>query len=385
MAKNISILGSTGSIGVQTLEVLRDTGCAAVLGLTANNNIDLLEKQIYEFKPQKAAVMNEEKAFELKKRLTGSKTEILCGMDGVLETAQMGGVDTVVNALVGNVGLTPTMAAIAAGKNIALANKETLVTSGELVMSAVKENGVSLYPIDSEHSAIFQCLHGNGENPIEKIYLTASGGPFIAKNAEELQKVTLADALKHPNWTMGRKITIDSATMMNKGLEVIEAMWLFGVSLPQIHVLVHPQSIIHSMVEFADGAIMAQLGEPDMRVPIQYALAYPKRLKNNYPRLDFLTKSTLTFQPPDRELFPCLDLAFRAAEAGGNLPAVMNGANEAAVELFMSEKIRFVDIPLLIEKTMSAYNEKGGFSIETVLNADKWAREFVAGVCRGDY
>lgn len=377
MKKKVSILGSTGSIGTQTLEVLRDTGCADVFGLTANNNIELLEKQIYEFKPLKAAVMDERKAYELKKRLTGSETEILCGMDGVLEVAEMDGTDTVVNALVGNVGLTPTMAAIEAKKNIALANKETLVAAGELVMAAVMKNGVSLYPVDSEHSAVFQCLQGNPGNPVEKIYLTASGGPFRTKTAERLKSVTLADALKHPNWNMGKKITVDSATMMNKGLEVLEAKWLFDAELPQIEVLIHPQSVIHSMVQFEDGAVMAQLGEPDMRVPIQYALAYPKRLKNSYPRINFLVKNNLTFEPPKKELFPCLGLAYEAAKAGRNMPAVMNGANEAAVGLFIGGKIGFTDIALLIEKAMLAYNETGRFDLDSVIEAGRWAEEFV--------
>ena len=385
--KRIAVLGATGSIGVQTLDVVRETGCAEIVALTAHTNIDVLEKQIHACKPLKAVVTDEAKAAELRARLalTDSQTEVLCGMDGMYEVVSMPGVDCVVNAVVGNIGLQPTMCAIESGKEIALANKETLVTSGEIVMAAAKAKDVPILPIDSEHSAVFQSLQGNGGNPMRTLYLTASGGPFRTFSAEQLERVTAADALKHPNWSMGAKITIDSASMMNKGLEVIEARWLFDVSPSQIEVLVHPQSVIHSMVEYEDGAVMAQLGEPDMRVPIQYALTYPKRAANTFPRLDFLARNNLTFEPPKRELFPCLDMAYDALRIGGLMPTVLNGANEAAVALFLAEKIRFLDIARLIECAMSAYTVSDSgtaretLSIDAVLAVDAWARAFVAG------
>jgi len=380
MKKRIALLGSTGSIGTQTLDVVRETGCAEVLALAAHSHIDALEGQIYAFRPLKAAVMDDAKAVELQKRLAlnGCKTEIVCGMNGLFEIVSMAEVDCVVNAIVGNVGLRPTMAAIQNKKEIALANKETLVTSGALVMAAARANGVTVLPIDSEHSAILQCLRGNAGNQIRTLYLTASGGPFRTKTAAELAAVTAADALKHPNWSMGAKITIDSATMMNKGLEVIEAKWLFDVAAEQITVLVHPQSVVHSMVEYEDGAVMAQLGEPDMRVPIQYALTYPARLPNAFPKINFFERSTLTFEPPNGKLFPCLDMAYGALQAGGLFPAVMNGANEAAVDLFLRGAIRFLDISLLIEQALAAYTDENELSVAAVLRADAWAREFVA-------
>lgn len=374
MAENISILGSTGSIGTQTLEVVREIGGISVAAISANSNIDLLEVQAKEFKPELVCVMDENKALELKKRLLGCKCEVVSGMDGLIAAATISSADTVVNSVVGNIGLRPTVAAIKAGKNIALANKETLVTSGELVMKLLKENNVKMYPVDSEHSAIFQSLQGNSMNKIENIWLTASGGPF--RGMSDLSGVTLSDALNHPNWSMGKKITIDSATMMNKGLEVIEAKWLFDVDLDRIKVVVHPQSIVHSMVEYEDGAVIAQLGEPDMKVPIQYALTYPKRVKNSFPKLNFFERNNLTFEKPDLKVFRCLALAFDAIKTGGTMPAVLNGANEVAVAKFLDGKIGFTDIPALIEKTMSAYTVKYDYTLDDVLEADSFAREY---------
>ena len=284
-------------------------------------------------------------------------------------------VDTVLNSVVGNIGLEPTTKAIRSGKNIALANKETLVSAGELITRELKENNVKMYPVDSEHSAIFQCLQGNEGNKIKKILLTASGGPF--RTRENLEGITIKDALNHPNWSMGKKITVDSATLMNKGLEVIEAKWLFGVETEDIQVLVHPQSIVHSMVEYEDGAVIAQLGEPDMKVPIQYALTYPKRVKNNFPKIDFLLRNNLTFEAPKTELFPCLSLAYDAIKTGGTMPAVLNAANEIAVYAFIDEKIGFTDIPKLIKQAMKAYNVKYNYTLEEVLEADKWGRLYV--------
>jgi len=386
MKKRIAVLGATGSIGVQTLDVVQATGCAEIIALTAHTNIDVLEQQIHACKPRKAVVTDKVKAAELKARLalTDSATEVLGGMEGMYEVVSMPEVDCVVNAVVGNIGLQPTMHAIESGKEIALANKETLVTSGALVMVSAEAKGVPVLPIDSEHSAVFQCLQGNTGNTIRTLYLTASGGPFRTFSAEQLAHVTAEDALKHPNWSMGAKITIDSASMMNKGLEVIEARWLFDVDPSQIEVLVHPQSVIHSMVEYEDGAVMAQLGEPDMRVPIQYALTYPKRVANDFPRLNLLERSNLTFEPPNRALFPCLDMAYAALREGGLMPTVLNAANEAAVALFLAGEIRFLDIARLIERAMSAYTDgdtgvvREALSVEAVLRVDAWARGFVA-------
>lgn len=372
--KKVVILGSTGSIGTQALEVCRNLGYR-VLGLTANTSIDLLEKQIFEFKPVSVSVMNEDKALELKKRISGKiDTEVLAGISGINDIACNDDTDIVLNSLVGNIGLEPTLKAIRNGKDIALANKETLVTAGELVMKEAREHNVKIYPVDSEHSAIFQCLQGNSQNKIRKIHLTASGGPF--KDYTSFDEITVEAALKHPNWSMGKKITIDSATMMNKGLEVIEAKWLFDVDVEQINVVVHPQSIIHSMVEFEDSAVIAQLGEPDMKVPIQYALTYPNRVKNDFPKINFFSCGNLTFQKPNLELFRCLQLAFDAIKTGGTLPTVMNGANEVAVAAFLDRKIGFSDIPKLIEKAMNAYNIKYNYDFEDVFEADLWAREF---------
>lgn len=376
MAKNISILGSTGSIGTQTLDVVREIGGLNVKAITANNNIDLLEKQIREFKPDIAAVMDEENADKLKFRVKDCNTKVLSGIEGLIEAAVYEDSDTVVTSVVGNIGIVPTFEAIKAGKNIALANKETLVSAGELIINAVEKNNVKIYPVDSEHSAIFQCLRGNEENKIRRILLTASGGPFRGRTRDELLNVKAEDALKHPNWNMGKKVTIDSASLMNKGLEVIEAKWLFGVDVEDIEVLIHPQSIVHSAVEYEDGAVIAQMGEPDMKVPIQYALTYPKRVKNSFPKIDFSVRNSLTFEKPDMDTFKCLSLAYRAIKTGGTMPTVMNGANEIAVSAFLENKIGFLDIAEIIEKTMSSYTVKYDYTVDDLVDADKWARNF---------
>ncbi len=378
--RKISILGSTGSIGTQTLEVVENLENIKVMAITGNSNIDLLEKQARKFHPELVAVMNEKNAEILKGRLADQKIRIVSGMDGLVEAATYEGVDTVVTSVVGNIGLKPTFEAIRAGKNIALANKETLVSAGQLVMDLAKKHHIHIYPVDSEHSAIFQSLQGNTGNRIQRILLTASGGPFRGKKREELEHVTAADALAHPNWSMGKKITIDSATLMNKGLEVMEAKWLFDVDVDQIEVLIHPQSIVHSAVEYEDGAIIAQLGEPDMRVPIQYALTYPKRVKNPFPRVDFAQRSNLTFDKPDMDTFKCLSLAYRALKTGGTLPAVLNGANEVAVARFLKGEISFLQIPALIEQTMDAYTVKYEYTLEDLLEADAWAKAYAKKV-----
>ena len=378
--RKISILGSTGSIGTQTLEVVENLENIKVMAITGNSNIDLLEKQARKFRPELVAVMDEKNARTLKDRLADMNIRIVSGMDGLVEAATYKDVDTVVTSVVGNIGLKPTFEAIRAGKNIALANKETLVSAGQLVMDLAKKHHIHIYPVDSEHSAIFQSLQGNGENKIQRILLTASGGPFRGKKREELENVTAADALAHPNWSMGKKITIDSATLMNKGLEVMEAKWLFDVDVDQIEVLIHPQSIVHSAVEYEDGAIIAQLGEPDMRVPIQYALTYPKRVKNPFPRVDFAQRSNLTFDKPDMNTFKCLSLAYRALKTGGTLPAVLNGANEVAVARFLKGEISFLQIPALIEQTMDAYTVKYEYTLEDLLEADAWAKAYAKQV-----
>ena len=378
--RKISILGSTGSIGTQTLEVVENLKDIKVMAITGNSNIKLLEEQARKYQPALVAVMDETNAEALKENLADMDIRVVSGMDGLVEAAIYEGVDTVVTSVVGNVGLKPTFEAIRAGKNIALANKETLVSAGQLVMDLAKKHNIKIYPVDSEHSAIFQSLQGNEGNKIERILLTASGGPFRGKKREELMNVTAADALKHPNWSMGAKITIDSATLMNKGLEVMEAKRLFDVDVDQIEVLVHPQSIVHSAVEYEDGAIVAQLGEPDMRVPIQYALTYPKRVKSPFPRVDFAQRNNLTFDQPDMETFKCLSLAYRALKTGGTLPAVLNGANEVAVARFLKGDIGFLDIPEMIEQTMDAYTVKYEYTLEDLLEADAWAKDYAAKV-----
>ncbi|OPX46213.1 1-deoxy-D-xylulose 5-phosphate reductoisomerase [Ruminiclostridium hungatei] len=373
MAKVISILGSTGSIGVQTLDVARNLGIK-VAAMSANSNIDLLEKQVHEFKPQLVSVADEKLAAELKNRLAGIKVQVLWGLEGMLRTVDIQGSDTVVTSVVGTAGLIPTMHAIKNRKNIALANKETLVTAGQLVMQEAGVQGVRIFPVDSEHSAIYQCLMGNDEKQVEKIILTASGGPFRGRTLEELRDITPAQALKHPNWSMGSKITIDSATLMNKGLEVIEAKWLFDKGLDKIQVLVHPQSIIHSMIEYIDGSVMAQLGSPDMRIPIQFALTFPDRQPNNFPKLDLLKTSQLTFEKPDVETFRCLQLAFDALKEGGTMPAAMNAANETAVAAFLKNRISFTGIPDIIERVMLAHTVNICPCLDDIIEIDGWAR-----------
>lgn len=350
--KKIAVLGSTGSIGTQTLEIVREQKDIEITALAAGSNETLLEAQIREFRPKLAALWEEKSACSLRQRVRDLPVRIVSGMEGLLEIARMEETEILVTAIVGMLGIRPTIAAIEAGKTIALANKETLVTAGHIIMPLAKEKQVSILPVDSEHSAIFQSLHGERGNRIQKILLTASGGPFRGKKREELVQVQVEDALKHPNWSMGRKITIDSATMVNKGLEVIEAKWLFEVAPEQIQVVVHPQSVIHSMVEYEDGAVLAQLGTPDMRLPIQYALYYPNRRNLSGKRLDFYQLSSLTFEEPDLETFFGLKLAFRAMERGGNIPTAYNAANEKAVSLFLNRKISFLEIPEIINTCM---------------------------------
>ena len=368
--KKISILGSTGSIGTQTLEVVRENGDISVLGLAAGNNIDLLENQIREFHPEKAAVWSEERAKELRLRIADTDTKVCSGMDGLIEIAVMEGAQMVVTAMVGMIGIRPTMEAIKAGKDIALANKETLVTAGHLIMPLAERRGVSILPVDSEHSAIFQSLQGNEANQVKKILLTASGGPFRGKKQEELLEIRAQDALKHPNWTMGAKITIDSSTMVNKGLEVIEAKWLFGLGVEDVQVVVQPQSAIHSMVEYADGAVMAQLGTPDMKLPIQYALYYPERRYLPGERLDFWKIGKLDFEKPDMDTFYALKLAYEAGEKGGSLPTVFNAANELAVSMFLKGDIKYLEIVEIIEDCMSVHKNIEIPSLEQILETE---------------
>lgn len=373
--KAISVLGSTGSIGTQTLDVIREYDEEfRIEALTAHSNIDLLEAQVREFKPKIAAIGDESKYKELKRRV-GGLTYVAAGQEGVVEAATIESCDTVVSAIVGIAGLIPTYNAIKAGKDIALANKETLVTGGRIITEEVKKNNVKMLPVDSEHSAIFQCLDKGKHNEISKIILTASGGPFRSRTLKELENVSVQDALKHPNWSMGRKITIDSATLMNKGLEVIEARWLFDIMPESIDVCVHPQSIIHSAVEFVDGAVIAQLGLPDMKVPIQYALTYPERLPISGEKLSLTSIGDLTFYKPDMEKFKCLKLAFRALDMGDSACVVLNGANEEAVKLFLSGKIGFLAIGDLIEKTLDKHDKINNMSIDEVSALDLWSRK----------
>ncbi len=372
--KNITILGCTGSIGVNTLDVARRfPDRFRVMALSCGANVDLVEAQAREFSPKLVTVRDKKAAAALKKRL-GNGVRVLHGIEGLVEAASLDGVDMVVSSIVGAAGLVPTMAAIESGKDIALANKETLVCAGALVMDAVKRKGVKLLPVDSEHSAIFQSMKGHRKNDLARLTLTASGGPFREYPADKLRGVRPADALKHPNWEMGRKITIDSATLMNKGLEVIEARWLFDVGPERISVLVHPQSIIHSMAEFIDGSVIAQLGVQDMRGPISYALGYPGRLRKNIPGLELSKVGSLTFTEPDMQKFPCLSYAFDALKAGGTMPAVLNAANEVAVQAFLDDKIGFMDIPALIRKVMDGHEPWDPTSVEDILAADRRAR-----------
>ena len=374
--KNLVVLGSTGSIGTQTLDVVRaNPDLFHVSVLVANRSDELLEKQIEEFQPELAVLSDEAAAMRLKSRYKG-KTPIEGGRQAVIDAAVFPSADVIVTSLMGFAGLEPTMAALEAGKDIALANKETLVVAGELVMAKAKEKGCAILPVDSEHCALFQCLQGQDRNALEKLIITASGGPFKGKKAHELTDVTISDVLAHPTWNMGQKITVDSASLINKGLEVIEAKWLYDVSYDQIDVVVHPQSIVHSMVQFRDGTVMAQLGCTDMRLPIQYALTYPERVESKFPRVDFFKLGQLTFMEPDLETFKGLKLAFSAGRTGGTMPCIMNAANEVAVEAFLKGQSGFLKIYDLIERAMDAGNVVYNPILEQLLEADQWAREF---------
>lgn len=371
--KKIAILGSTGSIGTQTLDVVREhSDELQVVALAAGTNKERLKEQIKEFHPKLVSLSDEKKAQELKEELSGEQVEVVCGMEGLIEVAGADSADVVVTAVVGMMGILPTMEAIKKGKDIALANKETLVTAGHLIIPMAKEYGVSILPVDSEHSAIFQSLQGEPKAALDKILLTASGGPFRGKSAEFLETVTLEDALNHPNWSMGPKITIDSSTMVNKGLEVMEAKWLFGVDYSQIEVVIQPQSIIHSMVQYVDGAIIAQLGTPDMRVPIEYALFYPERRSLSGDRLDFSKLSQITFEKPDYKVFRGLSLAIEAGKTGGTMPTVFNAANERAVAKFLKGEIKYTDIVRSIEKCMDAHKVSAHPDLEEILATEQW-------------
>ncbi len=374
--KKIAILGSTGSIGTQTLDVVRANGDIEVLGISAGRNVKMLEEQAREFHPKLIAVWDENAAKDLAVRLQDMDVKIVSGMDGLLELARMPETDILVTAVVGMIGIRPSMEGIKAGKDIALANKETLVTAGHLIIPMAKEYGVQILPVDSEHSAIFQALHGEKREQVEKLLITASGGPFRGRKRDELKNVTLADTLKHPNWVMGQKITVDSATLVNKGLEVMEAKWLFDVDLDHIQVVVQPKSIIHSMVEFKDGAVMAQLGTPDMRLPIQYALYYPERRYLEGERLDFHKLKEITFEDPDMETFLGLPMAMDAARAGGSMPTVFNAANELAVKKFLQEKIGFLDIYEIIGQSMDRHQVIANPDLDEILAVEaetyKW-------------
>ena len=371
--KKIAILGSTGSIGTQTLDVVREhSDELQVVALAAGTNKERLKEQIKEFHPKLVSLSDEKKAQELKEELAGEQVEVVCGMEGLIEVAGVDSADVVVTAVVGMMGILPTMEAIKKGKDIALANKETLVTAGHLIIPMAKEYGVSILPVDSEHSAIFQSLQGEPKAALDKILLTASGGPFRGKSAEFLETVTLEAALNHPNWSMGPKITIDSSTMVNKGLEVMEAKWLFGVDYSQIEVVIQPQSIIHSMVQYVDGAIIAQLGTPDMRVPIEYALFYPERRSLSGDRLDFSKLSQITFEKPDYKVFRGLSLAIEAGKTGGTMPTVFNAANERAVAKFLKGEIKYTDIVRSIEKCMDAHKVSAHPDLEEILATEQW-------------
>lgn len=371
--KKIAILGSTGSIGTQTLDVVREhSDELQVVALAAGTNKERLKEQIKEFHPKLVSLSDEKKAQELKEELAGEQVEVVCGMEGLIEVAGADSADVVVTAVVGMMGILPTMEAIKKGKDIALANKETLVTAGHLIIPMAKEYGVSILPVDSEHSAIFQSLQGEPKAALDKILLTASGGPFRGKSAEFLETVTLEAALNHPNWSMGPKITIDSSTMVNKGLEVMEAKWLFGVDYSQIEVVIQPQSIIHSMVQYVDGAIIAQFGTPDMRVPIEYALFYPERRSLSGDRLDFSKLSQITFEKPDYKVFRGLSLAIEAGKTGGTMPTVFNAANERAVAKFLKGEIKYTDIVRSIEKCMDAHKVSAHPDLEEILATEQW-------------
>lgn len=375
MKKRIVILGSTGSIGANTLSVIKQNQDKfQVTGLTAKSNVDLLEQQIREFKPRVVSIFDKGKVSDLEKRLKGLDIEILCGEEGTVEVATLKECDMVVSAMVGSAGLIPTLKAIESKKDIALANKEVLVMAGEIIMEKLEKGG-NLIPIDSEHNAIFQSLVGDRENLIRRLILTASGGPFVHLSLSDLKYVSVEEALRHPKWEMGKKVSIDSATMMNKGLEVIEAKWLFNVKIEQIEILIHPQSIIHSMVEFVDGSIIAQLSPPDMKIPISYALNYPKRLENKLPSLNLAKIGELTFLKPDPDKFLCLSYAYEAIRKGGTMPTALNASNEIAVQSFLKREISFLDIPRVIRATMNSHNTLKVNKLDDVLRADKWARQ----------
>lgn len=375
--KKIGILGSTGSIGTQTLEIARNNKDIQVVALAAGSSVRKMEKQIREFSPRIAVMWSNKAAEELRIAVADTDTKVLCGMEGLLEIAVMEEMEVLVTAIVGMIGIRPTIAAIEAGKTIALANKETLVTAGHIIMPLAAEKGVPILPVDSEHSAIFQSLHGENRERVSKILLTASGGPFRGRKREELMEITVEDALKHPNWSMGRKITVDSATLVNKGLEVIEAKWLFNVEPEKIQVIVHPQSIIHSMVEYVDGGIMAQLGAPDMKLPIQYALFYPDRRPMAGKRVDFYELGSITFEKPDTETFKGLAMAYDAIREGGSMPTVFNAANEKAVALFLDRKIRFLDIYDLIQGAMEHHKTIKNPSVDEILEAEAESYEYI--------
>lgn len=375
--KKIAILGSTGSIGTQTLEVARNNGDLEIVSLAAGSNIKKLEEQIREFHPRLVAVWTEEKAKELRDAVKDLDVKVVSGMDGLIRVCTLPEAEIVVTAIVGMIGIVPTIAAMKVGKDIALANKETLVTAGHIIIPLAKETGVKILPVDSEHSAIFQCLNGENRSQLKKILLTASGGPFRGKKLEDLKNIQVEDALKHPNWAMGRKITIDSSTLVNKGLEMMEAKWLFGVEPKDIQIVVQPKSIIHSMVEFVDGAVIAQLGTPDMKLPIQYALYYPERRFLPGDRLDFWKLQEITFEKPDMETFRGLKLAFDAAAAGGSMPTVYNAANERAVAKFLDRKIAYLQIPEIIETCMGHHTVKENPSVEEILDTEQAVYEFI--------
>ena len=379
--KKISILGVTGSIGTQTLDVVRNSDDIKIIGISANSSTEKMKEIIKEFKPKYVAMMKEECAEELKEfcKENSFEIEVYSGLDGLVKISVLDEIDMVVTSVVGMIGLVPTIKAIKAKKDIALANKETLVVAGDLVMKAAEENGVKILPVDSEHSAIYQSLRGNDLSTLKKIILTASGGPFRGKKEEELKEITLEEALNHPNWSMGKKITIDSATLMNKGLEVIEAHWLFNCDYDNIQVVVHPQSIIHSMVEYTDGAIIAELGSADMRLPIQYALNYTERKKEVAKSIDFYEISKLTFEKPDMDTFKCLKIAYEVGKRGGLLPTVLNGANEVAVQLFLDRKIKFLEIAEIIEKTLREFKDecKKELNLDNIIALDKKVRNYV--------
>ena len=375
--KKIAILGSTGSIGTQTLDIVDQNEDLQVVSLTAGSNIKLLEEQARKYHPKMVSIWDEKKAKELADRLKDTDIKVTTGMDGLIEAASLEDADITVTAIVGMIGIQPTIAAIRAGKDIALANKETLVTAGHIIMPLAKEYNVKILPVDSEHSAIFQCLHGEKKDQVSKLIITASGGPFRGKRRDELESIQVEDALKHPNWVMGRKITIDSSTLVNKGLEVMEAKWLFGMELDDIQVVVHPQSVIHSMVEFKDGAIIAQLGTPDMKLPIQYALYYPERKFLAGDRLDFAKLKTMTFEAPDMENFRGLALALQASKTGGSMPTVFNAANELAVAKFLDKKIKYLEIIDIIEDAMNCHKLIQNPKVEEILSVEQEVYEYI--------